>query len=451
MFRKFFKAVLFFLGVLLLFSICVVVPVDRSSFKEFISYQTMTNRLDSLQKSYRNPPIGDSLKVGFAKVSITPGDTVSLAGYGAREPMEFDQILDSVFVRVIVLDNGSKRVAILSGDLLIIHPDVTRSFYQKIKELGWDRNNVFLGATHSHSSLGNWAPGIAGKLFSGEFDPTSQDFIVGQMVKAVDWASELTKAASMGFVRNELGVHVKNRLIKGGDEDPWMKNLLIQTEDGVASFSSYSAHATCFSVKSRALTGDFPSYFHSKLSEDSLINFSMYMAGAVGSMGPDATGLKEGEKAAFIGQSLAEQVSLLSRLGAIDKNRLALDAFRLPVALRPPQLKISENLALRPWLFRMIVGDYQFEISVLKLGKTLLVGMPCDFSGELAIPLYEYASEKDLNLIITSFNGGYIGYVTKDEWYDLAKYETRTMNWYGPDSGAYFSEIVTRIIDTIAE
>ena len=450
-FRKFLKYFLYFLGFLLTLSICLIVPVDRSPYQEFISYETMSNRLDSLQKVFRNPLRGDSLHVGFSKVSITPSDTVSLAGYGAREPMEFDQILDSVFIRVIILDNGLKKVAILSGDLLIIHPKVTSSFYQKIKEAGWNRNNVFLGATHSHSSIGNWAPGIAGKLFSGEFDQSSQDFIVDQMVKAVTQTSELTKPASMTFVRNKLGIHVKNRLIKGGEEDPWMRNLLIQTEDGIACLSSYAAHATCFSIKSRALTGDFPSYFHSKLSEDSLNNFSMYLAGAVGSMGPDAAGLKEREKAAFIGKSLAEQVSLLSRLGAMNKNQITIDAFRLQVDLRPPQLKITESLALRPWLFKTIIGNDQPEISVLKLGKILLIGMPCDFSGELAVPLYEYASEKGLNLIITSFNGGYIGYVTKDAWYDLAKYETRTMNWFGPDSGAYFSEIVTRIIDTIAE
>lgn len=451
MLRKSLKAFLYLLGFLLILSICLIVPVDRSPYQEFISYETMTNRLDSLERVYRNPLTGDSLRVGFARVSITPSDTVSLAGYGAREPMAFDQILDSVFVRVMVLDNGLKRVAILSGDLLIIHPEVTTSFYERVKKTGWDRNDIFLGATHSHSSIGNWAPGIAGKLFSGEFNQSSQDFLVDQMVKAVGKASELTKPAAMTFVRNELGIHVKNRLIKGGEEDPWMRNLLIQTEDGIACLSSYSAHATCFSVKSRALTGDFPSYFHSKLTEDSLNNFSIYMAGAVGSMGPDAAGLKEREKAAFIGKSLAEQISLLSRLGAMNENQLAVDALRLQVAMRPPQLKITENLALRPWLFRAILGRHQPEISILKLGKTLFVGMPCDFSGELAVPLYEYASDKGLNLIITSFNGGYIGYVTNDEWYDLAKYETRTMNWYGPDSGAYFSEIVTRIIDTIAE
>ena len=49
--------------------------------------------------------------------------------------------------------------------------------------------------------------------------------------------------------------------------------------------------------------------------------------------------------------------------------------------------------------------------------------------------------------MITSFNGGYMGYVTKDEWYDEDLYETRTMNWYGPYNGAYFEELIEGIIE----
>ena len=61
--------------------------------------------------------------------------------------------------------------------------------------------------------------------------------------------------------------------------------------------------------------------------------------------------------------------------------------------------------------------------------------------------LYEYAASKQLHLILTSFNGGYIGYVPKDKWYDLPKYETRSMSWYGFDNGAYFLEMIKMLID----
>ena len=86
-------------------------------------------------------------------------------------------------------------------------------------------------------------------------------------------------------------------------------------------------------------------------------------------------------------------------------------------------------------------------IKVLRIGDILLVGTPCDFSGELVEALDSQAREKGLSLMITSFNGGYMGYVTKDQWYDENLYETRTMNWYGPYNGAYFSELISGIIE----
>jgi hypothetical protein len=66
-------------------------------------------------------------------------------------------------------------------------------------------------------------------------------------------------------------------------------------------------------------------------------------------------------------------------------------------------------------------------------------------------PLSEYARSKSLNLIVTSFNGAYTGYVTSDVHFDKNTYETTTMSWYGPYNGAYFSEVITDVIDKVAK
>ena len=64
-------------------------------------------------------------------------------------------------------------------------------------------------------------------------------------------------------------------------------------------------------------------------------------------------------------------------------------------------------------------------------------------------PLDSYAKARGLNLIVTSFNGGYIGYVTADKWYNLDKYETVAMNWFGPYKGAYFQEAIKDLTDLL--
>lgn len=436
---------------LLLLSICLIEPIDRRPYKELPFYQDMNARLDSLKNSFKADPIADSLRVGVSKISITPNSVTPLAGYGARKPMEYDQVLDSIYVRTIVVENGQKRIAILSADLLIIHPELTYPLFKELGKLGWSANDIYLGATHSHSSIGGWAPGTVGELFSGDFNEGTGPWIVDQMVKSVVQASGNLQSASVGYINNELGENVKNRLMKGGEEDVWMRNLFFQTDSGIIDLTAYAAHATCFSKESHTLTGDYPSYFHQKLAEDSAVLFSSFLAGAVASMGPEMDYRREQEGARYIGENMAEQISLLVNLGTQQEPLVSISSFRIKVPLRSPQLKISKNLKIRPWLFRKLLDNYQIDVQVLRMNNTLMIGMPCDFSGELALPLYEYARDKGLNLIITSFNGGYIGYVTQDDRYDLEKYETRTMNWYGPDSGAYFSEIVMRIIDTVAQ
>jgi hypothetical protein len=80
-----------------------------------------------------------------------------------------------------------------------------------------------------------------------------------------------------------------------------------------------------------------------------------------------------------------------------------------------------------------------------------MLGTPCDFSGMLTNPIYKKAVEKNIHVMVTSFNGGYIGYITPDEYYDLEKYETQTMNWYGPGNGTYLQQCLIRMLDTSSQ
>ncbi len=78
-----------------------------------------------------------------------------------------------------------------------------------------------------------------------------------------------------------------------------------------------------------------------------------------------------------------------------------------------------------------------------------MLGTPCDFSGELVRDFETISQKKGINLMITSFNGGYVGYITPDVYYDLKSYETRDMNWFGPYNAAYFEEVMQALIRII--
>lgn len=445
--KKVLKSLLYFLGFLLLLSIATITLIDHKMPKEQAYYAAVMDKLDSLSANLvvvRKQPF----EVGFAKVSITPDSAMALAGYGNRKPKEFDAVFDSVFIRSVVIRTPSRKVAILSADLLIIHPQITRLFHQRLAQIGWLKNDVYLTATHSHSSIGQWAPGLVGGLFAGEHDERVAKVLSDRMVASVQNAEQNLVSGSLGYSYSENPDLVLNRLVGDrGEEDPFQKNLIFKTDVGSIAFTTFSAHATCLTSQSHKLSGDFPSYFHEHLEKDTSINFSIYAAGAVASMGPETPGSNQFERTKFLGRSVANRIVQPQ----VFQDSLAITSIRFPIALGKPQFKVSKNLVLRPYLFNYAFGNESSEISALLLGNTLLIGTPCDFSGELALPLYEFAKERGLDLIITSFNGGYIGYVTKDEWFDLEKYETRTMNWYGPGNGQYFSEIIEKLILAIDE
>lgn len=450
--KVFLRILLGILVFLLLIGLFTIKSIDRSYYKNQLFYSTTMARMDSLESALPATEPGDTLLIGWSKISITPEEELPLAGYGARDPMAYSDVHDSIFVRSYVFNNRSYQKALISADLLIIHPEVRNRFFALAAENGWDPQDIFLSATHTHNSRGGWAPGLVGELFAGDFDPSQIDFLAEKLVTSLVTAQNQLKRGRLGFAELSVPTFVKNRLIKTekGKTDPFLKLLYFESDSLSALHSIYSAHATCLSMDYREVSGDYPAAMIDYLEANDIVDFAGYSAGAVGSMGPADTDSKEWQKARDIGWGLAEQVRILQQVGFPSVDSIGLRSFRIPVDLRQPHFKISENLSLRPWLFNWAFGDYAAEIAAMQFGNLLIIGLPADFSGELALPLYEYASQRGMRLIITSFNGGYTGYIPKDDWYDLNKYETRTMSWYGPDNGAYFSELIRRVIDICA-
>ena len=174
----------------------------------------------------------------------------------------------------------------------------------------------------------------------------------------------------------------------------------------------------------------------------------MYGAGAVGSMSPRTKFRKGREKVEEISEGLYQIISDSYRSIGV-KYEFELKSERYEIEMREQSFRISSNLIIRPWIFNYLVGDSPKFISSLRIGNILIVGTPCDFSGELVDPIEKSITNKKLNLMINSFNGGYVGYITDDRWYDneeINTYETYTMNWFGPYNGKYFSILIEKII-----
>ncbi len=426
--------------------------VDRTPYTETTYYSIMMNRLDSLQENFESIQNDDQLSVGWSEVNITPTEKAPLAGYGARDPKEYISVKDSIYIKTIVFRQGKVKTALVTAELLLIHPDVDQYVSENLPA-GWRRGEVYFTASHTHSSTGGWASGIVGELFAGSYNEKQVQRIGNQIIHSIVASEENLSPGSISFGELLIDDLVRNRLTKKqGIIDPWFKILGIRKDSLQGFINFYSAHATTLNHENMDVSGDYPALLNKQLLVDSSIDFSTFAAGAVGSMAPAKLSENNENNRVLIADKLFEQHQIFRILGgAKNPESVNLQNLRLQIALPEPTFKLNNQIAIRPWIFKKAFGDYSTEISVLKLGSTILIGLPVELSGELAVPLYEFARSLNQNLIITSFNGDYGGYVVRDDWYDLNKYESRTMSWQGPYAGAYFSEVIRDLLNTLNE
>ena len=107
-------------------------------------------------------------RVGAARLDITPSPAPSTpsdqntparggrrGGRGGRGGLPSEGILDHIFARAIVIDNGTTRAALVSVDTGMVGDQVWRPVSQRIeKELGIPAKNLMINPTHTHSAFG---------------------------------------------------------------------------------------------------------------------------------------------------------------------------------------------------------------------------------------------------------------------------------------------------------
>ena len=448
---KFLRRLIMALGLGIIFClIATIAPVDKTPLSESRYYQLAQQKLDSLNSSYT---LQDSkyFKAGWAKTNITPQYPLPLAGYGARKGVFVSTVHDSVWARGFVFDNGFKKSAIITLDLLIIPPAVTKALRILLPEIGYSQDQIFLSATHTHCSVGGWADSWIGTQFAGEYQNEIVNDLAIAIITTIKKAETNLVSAKVGYARYDASPFTRNRLVgEKGSRDTWLRVVKIQQESGaVALITTFAAHATVLSHRQMNYSRDYPGALVDSLENITNVDFAAFCAGAVGSHSPVTKGGKSYNKIALLASNLKSLIG--ANVSSIPINKVQQSGtIRFDVPLRKPHIRVAANWRVRPWIFEKLTEVSPAYISLLRIGNIAFIGTPCDFSGELTAAIDEKANALNLNVLVTSFNGGYIGYITKDEWYNLKEYETFVMNWFGPYNGAYFVNLIQRLLEVIS-
>lgn len=451
--KKFLKTLLIIFLVLLVLGVILIEKIDRTPYQKTAHFQQWKQEV--VNHDWTVDSIQEPLLAGWGMVNMTPDESVPMAGYGARWGKHYKTIHDSVYVRAIGLqDQANKKLFFVSADLLIIPPNVKQRLIPLLEKSGIALDNVHFGATHTHTSIGGWGQKLIGSLFAGKYDENVEIHLANKMHEAILLAMKDMKPTQIRYWEKRFENGVKNRLKVEGAElkDDKIRGLhFLRNDSTEALFLTYTAHTTLLRHSDLELTRDFPGFLVDSLETMENVDFSMYMAGAVGSMSSNVKGEGPYMAAKNLADSLYTHTETvyqnLQEEAPLDK---AFYSSSITVPFPPSNARISINYALRPWVFASLFGASPAYIKVTHLGDVLILGMPADFSGEIMLELEEYAKQKGLHLIVTSFNGEYMGYITSDKWYEYNLYETTTMSWYGYQAASYITQASKDIMDALS-
>ena len=369
--------------------------------------------------------------------------SLPLAGYGNRHGRPAKGTHDDLYVKAVALRVQGRVGVMVGADALIIPAEVADQAVRRLEqESGLTREQIYLGATHTHCSLGGWGEGVVAESFAGGFQPEARVWFSDCIVAAAKEALGDLKPARFGYGHFAAAQFIRNRLVGGsGKVDPEFSFAVVKQDAGkLAVLGVYGAHATILSDNMMEFSADYPGYWQ-RAVEQGTGGMAEFLAGDVGSQSPapGERGLAGAEK---MGQALARM--LLERLPQTPlTNSVTLGMLGLDVAMPPLNVRISDGVRLRPWLAAKLVPARSHSfLQVFRIDDSVWVSTPCDFSGELALGIKDFLQARGSSATITSFNGDYVGYVIPARYYHLNGYEPRLMSFFGPNVPDYFDELI---------
>jgi hypothetical protein len=224
---------------------------------------------------------GGGLSVGFGKADITPdpkAGPVWMAGYGQGRQAE--GVHDPLWARAVVLDDGAKKIALVSVDLVGLQLQDTKEVRKLLPGYAY----VLISSTHNHEGpdvVGLWGPT---QTKSGVSDAYLKQVHAG-VVAAVESASKSMVAtdASYGTAEDESLIHDSRLPLV---IDGTLRALKFTERGGgrvVGVLVQWNCHPENLGSKNVLLTADFP-YDTVRALEAKYACPVAYFTGAVGGL-----------------------------------------------------------------------------------------------------------------------------------------------------------------------
>ncbi|HVY60660.1 MAG TPA: hypothetical protein VHF22_03360, partial [Planctomycetota bacterium] len=390
------------------------------------------------------------------------------------------------FARAIALRQGERGLPalLLGADLLYVGVKERERVLPRIaEELGVPAERIMFTATHSHSAPGNFALGAAEALVCGRYREDVVEAVARALAGAAkDALAGLAPAAVKVERTGEARRYVNNRYWRrtvkaeprpeaaGGapsrapseaDEEREVVERIVPVDGDLTVFwflapggkarglfAVFGAHATVIGPEVPRVSPDGPGGF-SRSFEDARPGFvALYAAGPVGCQAPRPAARPGGdrgedafERARRMGEEVARIAAATEPASAACEPAPGFALRTVEVPLPPVWFRLAPSWRASPVLTRLVYPTpARAPLSILRLGGDVVVGFPCEISGQLSLEMKGDAARRGIRLTATSFAGAYHGYVPPDEYYPRWRYENR-LSLHGPHFAAFLAAL----------
>lgn len=216
------------------------------------------------------------MKVGAAKVDITPPLGMQLEGYEVRTGGATG-IHDPLYARALVAEGPhGMTVALVVADLIQIDPHLQRLVADEVLELtGIPRERLQLAGTHTHS----------GPMLR---EPTEAEATIGHAIAgciAQAWINRREAVAAVGI--GEVQGIGANRRPNGGPVDDRVTVTRFDGVDGrpIATHLNYGCHPTTLGPNNLLYSADYPGVL-CRLVDDAIGGVTIFSTGPQGDVNP---------------------------------------------------------------------------------------------------------------------------------------------------------------------
>lgn len=262
----------------------------------------------------------DPLRVGFAKQNITPSRPMPMWGYGARHAALSTGVRDPLFAKAVVLEVGSKKLAIVGLDLGRSPRDDMMVRIRKAVRVEAGVDYLLISGSHTHHG-----PVLELLDEEGKGKGTFDDAVAynaeleQKLIQVIVRAASAVQEAKMGWGTRVVDMN-RNRHSKLDPKptDPELGVMRFDSLEGkpIAMVTNFAAHPTMIDASDLRFSAEWPGEMMNAV-EASMGAPCVFMQGAAGDMsvktpagvqGPDGFGKEMAKLVEAIASSITTSV-----------------------------------------------------------------------------------------------------------------------------------------------